>query len=60
MAALSASVLMWPLPMRMCPPGPQVAGTTGRIQQDLHNEEEEGISVEAHGKAIVDALGQDK
>jgi hypothetical protein len=44
---------------RPCPP-PQVAGTTGRIQQDLHNEEEEGISVEAHGKAITDALGVDK
>lgn len=39
---------------------PQVAGTTGRIQQDLSNEEEEGISAEAHGAAIVEALGQDK
>lgn len=38
----------------------QVAGTTGRIQQDLHNEEEEGISAEAHGQAIVEALGLDK
>ncbi|KAL4419436.1 hypothetical protein ABPG77_006363, partial [Micractinium sp. CCAP 211/92] len=38
----------------------KVAGTTGRIQQDLHNEEEEGISVEAHGRAIVDALGLEK
>ena len=38
----------------------QVAGTTGRIQQDLHNEEEEGISAEAHGQAIVEALGQEK
>lgn len=42
------------------PHAPQVAGTTGRIQQDLHNEEEEGISVEAHGRAIVDALGLQK
>lgn len=39
---------------------PQVAGTTGRIQQDLHNEEEEGISAEAHGQAIVEALGLEK
>jgi hypothetical protein len=31
-------------------------GTTGRIQQTSH-EEEEGISVEAHGRAIVEALG---
>lgn len=38
----------------------QVAGTTGKIQQDLHNEEEEGISVEAHGQAIVEALGVEK
>ncbi|KAL4444093.1 hypothetical protein ABPG75_011830 [Micractinium tetrahymenae] len=38
----------------------KVAGTTGRIQQDLHNEEEEGISVESHGKAIIDALGLEK
>ena len=38
----------------------QVAGTTGRIQQDLHNEEEEGISAEAHGQAIVEALGLEK
>lgn len=38
----------------------QVAGTTGRIQQDLHNEEEEGISAEAHGQAIVEALGIEK
>ncbi|PRW50843.1 Translational activator GCN1 isoform A [Chlorella sorokiniana] len=38
----------------------KVAGTTGRIQQDLHNEEEEGISAEAHGQAIVEALGQEK
>ncbi|KAI3427088.1 hypothetical protein D9Q98_007027 [Chlorella vulgaris] len=38
----------------------KVAGTTGRIQQNLHDEEEEGISVEAHGKAIVDAMGLKK
>ena len=38
----------------------QVAGTTGRIQQDLHNDDEEGISVEAHGRAIVDAMGLQK
>lgn len=38
----------------------QVAGTTGRIQQDLANEEEEGISVEAHGQAIVESLGWDR
>jgi hypothetical protein len=37
-----------------------VAGTTGRIQQDLHNDDEEGISVEAHGRAIVDAMGLQK
>lgn len=47
------------LPALPCPP-PQVAGTTGRIQQDLANEEEEGISVEAHGQAIVEALGLEK
>ncbi len=34
----------------------QVAGTSGRIQQDLQNEEDEGISVEAHGRAIAEAL----
>jgi len=38
----------------------KVAGTTGRIQQDIHDDESEGISVEAHGKAIADALGVDK
>ena len=37
-----------------------MAGTTGRIQQDLHNEEEEGISVEAHGQAIAESLGWDR
>lgn len=43
-----------------CTPAPQVAGTTGRIQQDLANEEEEGISVEAHGHAIVESLGWER
>lgn len=38
----------------------KVAGTSGRIQQDVHDEESEGISVEAHGKAIIEALGIDK
>jgi hypothetical protein len=37
-----------------------VSGASGRIQQDLANEEEEGISVEAHGKAITEALGIEK
>ena len=45
---------------RFAAPLVQVAGTTGRIQQDLHNEEEEGISAETHGQAIVEALGWDK
>lgn len=35
----------------------KVAGTTGRIQQDLQDDESEGISVESHGQAIIDALG---
>lgn len=35
----------------------KVSGATGRIQQDLTNDEDEGISVEAHGAAIVQALG---
>ena len=38
----------------------KVAGTTGRIQQDVNDEEGEGISVEAHGQAIIDALGMAK
>ena len=38
----------------------KVAGTSGRIQQDVHDEEGEGISVEAHGKAILEALGAAK
>jgi hypothetical protein len=38
----------------------KVAGTTGRIQQDVHDEETEGISVEAHGAAIIQALGMAK
>ena len=38
----------------------QVAGATGRIQQDLTNEEEEGLSTESHGQALIDALGMDK
>lgn len=38
----------------------KVAGTTGRIQQDIHDEESEGISVEAHGAAIIEALGMDR
>jgi hypothetical protein len=35
----------------------KVAGTSGRIQQDTADEDGEGISVEAHGQAITDALG---
>lgn len=35
----------------------KVAGTSGRIQQDLHDEESEGISAEEHGQAIIDTLG---
>ncbi|KFM25643.1 Translational activator GCN1 [Auxenochlorella protothecoides] len=38
----------------------KVAGTSGRIQQDLQNEEDEGISVEAHGRAIAEALGNER
>jgi hypothetical protein len=36
----------------------KVSGATGRIQQDLADEEGEGISVEAHGRAIIEALGE--
>lgn len=35
----------------------KVAGTSGRIQQDLNDEESEGISVESHGQVIIDVLG---
>eukprot|EP00889_Picochlorum_renovo_P003930 jgi/Picre1/30960/NNA_006319.t1 len=38
----------------------KVAGTSGRIQQDLHDEEGEGISVEAHGQAIIEVLGLER
>jgi len=38
----------------------KVSGATGRIQQDLSNDEEEGISVEATGAAIMQALGVTK
>lgn len=37
----------------------KVVGTSGRIQQDLHDDGE-GISVEAHGQAIIDVLGIEK
>lgn len=35
----------------------KVAGTSGRIQQDLNDDENEGISVESHGEAIIEVLG---
>jgi HEAT repeat protein len=38
----------------------KAAGATGKIQQDTSNEEDEGISVEAHGQAIVEALGMER
>lgn len=38
----------------------KVAGTSGRIQQDVHDDQSEGISIEAHGAAIVEALGTEK
>lgn len=37
----------------------KVAGTSGRIQQDLQDEGE-GISVEAHGQAIIEVLGLER
>jgi HEAT repeat protein len=38
----------------------KVAGTSGRIQQDLNDEESEGISVESHGQAIIEVLGLER
>jgi len=38
----------------------KVAGTSGRIQQDLNDDESEGISVESHGEAIIDVLGLER
>lgn len=38
----------------------KVSGATGRIQQDVQDDDTEGISVEAHGLAIIDALGMEK
>jgi hypothetical protein len=38
----------------------KVSGATGRVQQDVGDEEGEGISVEAHGAAIVAALGLER
>ncbi len=38
----------------------KVAGTSGRIQQDLNDDESEGISVESHGQAIIDVLGLER
>lgn len=38
----------------------KVAGTSGRIQQDLNDDESEGISVESHGQAIIEVLGLER
>ena len=38
----------------------KVAGTSGRIQQDLNDDESEGISVESHGQAIISVLGLER
>ena len=38
----------------------KVAGTSGRIQQDLNDDDGEGISVESHGEAIIDVLGLER
>ena len=38
----------------------KVAGTSGRIQQDLNDDDSEGISVESHGQAIIDVLGLER
>ena len=36
----------------------QVAGTSGKVRLD--ESEEEGLSTEAHGAAIIEALGLDR
>ena len=37
----------------------QVAGTSGKVQMDGESDEE-GLSSEAHGSAIIEALGWDR
>ena len=39
--------------------GLQVAGTSGKVQMDGESDEE-GLSSEAHGSAIIEALGWDR
>lgn len=42
-----------------CPLLMQVAGTSGKVQQSA-DEESEGISSDAHGLAILEALGLER
>lgn len=55
---LAAAVTLYLIPIPVW--GTQVAGTSGKIQTDTTHDDDEGISTEAHGAAIMEALGLER